>query len=287
MAKKILIPMDGSSQSFEAFDYGAHFAKKLGAGVEVLYIVDKRKTQIPFIYAGGAYDIAYERIYIPPDQELKKFYERLNADLHSFGENVVDKCKKSAEKIGVEIDAEVREGFPAGEIEESAHGADMIVLGRRGENSDYKGETIGSTTEEVVRKSPRPVLVCGEEEKKKPEKVLIPYDASRSAENALRFYVSELVHIAPHVVLLCAEGVEKDISSFENELEYLSQHGAEVETIEDEDSPINAIGRIAEENNVDFIIMGSHGRNKIFDYLLGSTTIHVLRKSTVPVLIVY
>lgn len=287
MRKKLLIPIDGSQISFDAFSYGLDLAKKLDAGVEVLYVVDKRKTQIPFIYAGGAYDIAYERIYIPPDQELKKFYDRLNTDLHNFGENVVHKCKVAAEEKEVEFKGDVREGFPSGEIEDSAHAADVIVLGRRGENAEYKGETIGSTTEEVVRKSPRPVLVCGEEEKRLPEKILIPYDASRSAENALQFYVSEFSHISKNVVLLCAEGVEKDFSSFEHELEYLSYHGVEAETIKDEESPIHAIGRIAEENNVDFIIMGSHGRNKIVDYLLGSTTIHVLRKSTVPVLIVY
>jgi nucleotide-binding universal stress UspA family protein len=37
----------------------------------------------------------------------------------------------------------------------------------------------------------------------------------------------------------------------------------------------------------DLIMLGSHGRNKLVAYLLGSTTIHVIRKSKLPVLIVY
>jgi nucleotide-binding universal stress UspA family protein len=287
MTKKLLIPMDGSPQSFAACNYGVSLAKTLGAKVEVLFVVDRRKTQIPFIYAGGAYDIAYERIYIPPDQELKKFYDRLNQDLHNFADNVIKKCRVIAEEQGVEMEAQVRDGFPSHEIEDLAHSADMLVLGRRGENSEYKGETIGSTTEEVVRKSPRPVLICGEEPFKLPKKILVPYDASRSAENALQFYIGEFSQFAGKLLLLCAEGVEKDFSSFENELEYIRQHEVEAETIRDEQSPVHAIGRIAEENEVDLIIIGSHGRNKIVDYLLGSTTIHLLRNSTVPVLVVY
>jgi nucleotide-binding universal stress UspA family protein len=34
-------------------------------------------------------------------------------------------------------------------------------------------------------------------------------------------------------------------------------------------------------------MVGSHGRHKLMDYLLGSTTIHVIRKSLLPVLVVY
>ena len=287
MTKKLLIPMDGSPVSFCAFDYGVALARMLDSVIEVLFVVDRRKTQIPFIYAGGAYDIAYERIYIPPDQELKRFYDRLNKDLHEFAENVVEKCRSMAEKEGIELHAQVREGFPSHEIEEYAHSADMVILGRRGENADYRRETIGSTTEEVIRKSPRPVLVCGEGEYRKPERILIPYDASRSAENALQFYIGEFSKVASNLVLLCAEGVEKNFATFEHELEYLEQHDIDVETVTDEEAPVHAIGRLADEHAVDLIIMGSHGRHKIVDYLLGSTTIHVLRKSNVPVLVVY
>lgn len=287
MTKKLLIPMDGSSHSFIACNYAFSLAKLLDAKVEILFVVDRRKTQIPFIYAGGAYDIAYERIYIPPDQELKKFYDRLNQDLHSFAENVVSKCRSIAHEQGVEMEAQIRDGFPSHEIEDLAHSADLLVMGRRGENADYKGETIGSTTEEVVRRSPRPVLVCGESEYQKPKKILVPYDASRSAENALQFYIGEFAEFAPKLLLLCAEGVESDFSAFEHELEYVKHHNVEVETVKDEQAPVHAISRIVSEYGVDLIIMGSHGRKKIVDYLLGSTTIHILRNSIVPFLVVY
>ncbi|MFP4267900.1 MAG: universal stress protein [Spirochaetaceae bacterium] len=287
MIKKLLLPIDGSSYSLGAFNYGLALAKELHAKVEVLFIVDRRKTQIPFIYAGGAYDIAYERIYIPPDQELKKFYDRLNKDLHDFAENLITQCRAAADEKGVVMEAQVREGFPSHEIEEVAHSADLLVLGRRGENAHYKGEIIGSTTEELVRKSPRPVLVCDEKPYEVPKKILIPYDASRSAENAVQFYINEFSNIVQNLVLLCAEGIDRDISSFDNEVKYIKQHNVHLETVKDEQPPEQAIEGVVEKSGADLIIIGSHGRKKLVSYLLGSTTIHVIRKCTGPVLVVY
>ena len=50
--------------------------------------------------------------------------------------------------------------------------------------------------------------------------------------------------------------------------------------------PDEAILEYADENGVDLIVMGTHGRRGVRRYLLGSTTERVLRQSPVPVLAV-
>lgn len=286
MIKKIVTAIDGSPISLSAFEYTCNVAKTLGAEIEVLFVVDRRKTQIPFMYAGGAYDIAYERIYIPPDQELKQFYDKLSEDLHQFGENCMKKCRELAEKVGVTMGVEIREGFPADIITEVAYSGDMLVLGRRGENAEYKKETVGSTTEEVIRRSPRPVLVVTESYRE-PKRILFPYDESRSAENALQFYIHSFAAVAEELIFLCAEDVKSDLSLIETEVAYLREHNVKVRVVKDEKPPIHAIGKVAEQEEVDMVLMGSHGHNKLVDYLIGSTTVHVIRKSDLPVLVVY
>jgi len=67
----------------------------------------------------------------------------------------------------------------------------------------------------------------------------------------------------------------------------LDHHQIKTGLIKDERAPIHAISRYFEQNDADMIIIGSHGRNKLVDYLLGSTTIHLIRKTTIPVLVVY
>lgn len=287
MIKKIVTAIDGSSISLSACEYAINLAKTLEAGLEVLYVVDRRKTQIPFMYAGGAYDIAYERIYIPPDQELKQFYDKLQEDLHRFGENCIARCREKAEQLGVSLNAQIREGFPAEIIEEVAHSGDLLILGRRGENAQYKRETVGSTTEELVRRSPRPVIVVTESYRQPAKRILFPYDESRSAENALQFYIHSFAGVAEELIFLCAEDVEGDLSPVETEIAYLREHHVQVRVVRDEKPPVHAIGRVAEQEQVDMVMMGSHGHNKLFDYLIGSNTVHVIRKSDLPVLVVY
>ena len=285
MIKTILAPIDGSPASFAACSYAMKTAKMLNAAVNVLFVIDQRKTQVPFMYAGGAYDITYERIYIPPDQELRDFYDRIKSDLHKFAERCIQKCQEQSRELGVGLSSEVVEGYPADVIEKQALGADMVIVGQHGENAGTKEETVGSTTEELVRKSPRPVIVCPEEAAL-PEKILFPYDGSRSAENCLQFYTAHLSNRIPQLVFLCAE-CEEASEPYQNEIEYLTQHGVNVKLIQQKEDPIQAVDKIVENEKPDLIMIGSHGRNKLVAYLLGSTTIHVIRKSSLPVLIVY
>jgi nucleotide-binding universal stress UspA family protein len=42
----------------------------------------------------------------------------------------------------------------------------------------------------------------------------------------------------------------------------------------------------AEKLDADVIVMGSHGRGKLFDLVVGSVSAGVIRKSPVPVLVV-
>ncbi len=287
MIKNILSALDGSPDSFQAFRYSLKLAVKLGAKVETIFVVDQRKTQIPFMYAGGSYDITYERIYIPPDQEMRRFYEKLKDDLYKFGKKCSEECVKAGRDVGVEVSTSIREGFPSDVIEETALASGLVVVGQHGENAGLKKETIGSTTEELVRKSPRPIVVCPPEYRE-PKKVLFPYDGSRAAENALQFYTGNLTEYIPGLIFLCAEcEKEEEEPVYLREIEYLKQHGVQVTVARERDQPIEAITRVCEREDPDLIILGAHGRHKLMDYLLGSTTIHVIRKSTLPVLVVY
>jgi nucleotide-binding universal stress UspA family protein len=50
--------------------------------------------------------------------------------------------------------------------------------------------------------------------------------------------------------------------------------------------PSDAIIRIAREQHCDLIVMASHGRRSISDFLMGSETQRVLAHATIPVLVV-
>ncbi|NHN61382.1 MULTISPECIES: universal stress protein [Halorussus] len=59
-----------------------------------------------------------------------------------------------------------------------------------------------------------------------------------------------------------------------------------VETLVREGVPYSTILDYADDNDVDLVVMGTHGRTGLDRYLLGSVTERVVRKSDVPVLTV-
>lgn len=57
-----------------------------------------------------------------------------------------------------------------------------------------------------------------------------------------------------------------------------------VDPVVETGSPFRTIADYAAENDVDLVVMGTHGRSGIERYLLGSVTEKVVRTATVPVL---
>ncbi len=62
--------------------------------------------------------------------------------------------------------------------------------------------------------------------------------------------------------------------------------GVEVKEIIKEGHPSNEIIDFAENNNVDLIVMGTHGKSGIDRFLLGSVAEKVVRNSKIPVMVV-
>ncbi len=68
--------------------------------------------------------------------------------------------------------------------------------------------------------------------------------------------------------------------------EIAAKYDAELSTETEVDRPRHAIIAYAEDNDVDGIVMGSHGREGIQRLLLGSVAESVMRRSDVPVTVV-
>jgi len=52
------------------------------------------------------------------------------------------------------------------------------------------------------------------------------------------------------------------------------------------DAPVEGISEFAKKNDIDFIVMGSHGSSGMEDFFVGSNTEKVVRSSKIPVLVV-
>ena len=284
--KKIIVGIDGSKESFDSYKCASALFLDEDTSLTSVFVRDERKTQIPFIYSGAAYDIAYERLYLPVDPQLAKTYEKLKVENKIFADKCIKMCKnmdvgKKIQKSGI-----ILEGDPAEELIEVSKKYDLMVLGQRGENASYARELIGSTTEDVIRKSLVPVLICpGDTANLK--RILIVYEDSQSSENALNYYIKNLSANNTNLTILVKDHFDEISTGVYDKVMKLKTSERRISIEHCKGSLAHRAIVMMEEGAVDTFVLGSHGKHKLAEYLLGSVTVHIIRKSSLPVFIVH
>ena len=283
--EQVVVGIDGSPASFEGFEQALHLSRQTGSALRCVYVVDSRKTEVPIIYSGSSFDISLERVYLPLDPNLKSYYLRIAEDLRAFARRCLDVCEERGRRAGVVVTSVIREGFPTAELCAEGRSGDLLVVGQKGENAQYRRAIVGSTTEDLVRTAPLPILVVPVH-RETVRCILAVYDGGRASESALRFYANALKGLAEELVLFEVEASDSP-GAAEEELELLRTHGIGARLVRQAETVNMSVIDAAQRERADLILTGAYGKHKIKAYLLGVTAAHLLRRSTVPVLIVY
>ncbi len=140
MYRNLLLPTDGSPAAEEGLRHGLGLARALGARVRFLYVLEPPG---PPLLLGP---------------ENLPYYQDLLQDLRRAGEEALRRAEAGAQALGVPWESLLREGRPAEEILKEAQSVDLIVLGTHG-RTGLDRLLLGSVAQEVVRRSPKPVLL--------------------------------------------------------------------------------------------------------------------------------
>ena len=132
--KKILVPLDGSTNSMRGLDEAIYLARQCHATVTGLYVIP--------IYPRNLAD-AIMPYQIHLTKSAKKFMNNAKT--------------KSAQK-GIVFKSKITLGSPISEIIETSKNFDILVIGSRGQ-SGLKEAFLGSVAKAIVHKSKIPVLV--------------------------------------------------------------------------------------------------------------------------------
>jgi len=139
------------------------------------------------------------------------------------------------------------------------------------------------------------------------ERILCPVDFSETSEHALRYAIDLATRLDASVLIVhayqlpayalpdggilarpeFAVDLTTQIQEFLDKLvERYSAHGVVLRDRLVEGMPYVEINRVAAEEKVDLVVMGTHGRTGVKHLLLGSVAERVVRTSSVPVLTV-
>ncbi|MCX5895443.1 MAG: universal stress protein, partial [Proteobacteria bacterium] len=162
---------------------------------------------------------------------------------------------------------------------------DLIIMAQRGEHAQWSSGLLGSTTESVVRKSPRPVMVTPQQFKPF-TRVLVAYDGSSESTKALK-YACEFVFLFKVTLraVVVSSSEEKGREIAREAEEFISPYHLDTDVTCLSGEAHEEILRFSENNSIDLIIMGAFGHSRVRELLLGGTTAYIMRKSRIPVLL--
>lgn len=273
MIKNILVPQDGSPYSKAALDYSMWLAGKFGAGLKGLFVIDAVALEGPFLH-----DLSGSLGFEP----FLNFSTKMREALEERGKTVLAAFDEACSDKGVASESMTSVGIVAGEICDRAKVADLVVLGRRGVNAKFEYGLLGSTTESVMRRSPKPVLVVPEKfiEPKSP---LLAYDGSPNASRTMHSAAEWAKTLGLPLTVLTVSSSGGEAALLEEARKYLAPYAIDAKFVHKQgDAPI-VIESYYKDNNHDLLFMGTSHHSRIVEMVLGSTTEHVVRTVEGPV----
>jgi nucleotide-binding universal stress UspA family protein len=279
MYKNILLCTDGSPLAEVATDYAVWFAKKLSAHVHALYITDIRLMEGPLLSdLSSALGAQPYSALLPQLQQIER----------EKAEAILAAARKRCEDTRVAGETAHETGTLVQVMLDYEKRADLVVLGQRGEHAKWSGGMLGSSVERMVRASIKPCLVTPE--KFQPIKhMLLACDDSVESNKALRAGIDLAGALGAEVtiVTVCQRETEVAASKALNDAQRQAlDHKLKPNAQLIHGNPETEILSQCEKARADLIVMGAYGHTRIREMIVGSTTSHVLRKATVPVLLV-
>ncbi len=137
MAKKILVPIDGSKHSVKTLEHACKLAKDLGGDITVLQVIDT-----PF-FTGYPYDLT-----------------SVQEDLEKITDNDYAAVEPKLKDSGVPFKRAVEKGSPAETIVAAVEQGkfDIVVIGSHGASAGERF-LLGSVSDRVVHYAPCDVFV--------------------------------------------------------------------------------------------------------------------------------
>lgn len=271
---------------------------------------------LPELKAAGTRDLLLLSVISPQQVPLGHTMDRDVLERIKWGnQQQLDIARMALEGQGFSVRTRLEEGMPAIEIVRVAgeERVDLIVMGAHG-RSLVQEFLLGSVAYQVLRLSPVPVLihkfevvrqlgsvecrqVCG----RLFQRVLHPTDFSETANAAFNVAKRLKAAGAEEVILLhvqderamkhrppeqLAEFDREDMARMERMRKALTLRGLPSRALLRHGSPFVETLKVAEEEDVCLIVLGSRGRGAATEALAGSTFENVVRQGRRPVLVI-
>ncbi|MDO9074466.1 MAG: universal stress protein [Rubrivivax sp.] len=285
----ILAATDFSAAARHAADRAARLAHESGATLTLMHVLSGSGLQDLRAWLGADSDME-QRLHAETLQQLQQLADELHATRHV--------PVRLAQASGAPLDEIVREA--------QALDAGLLVVGARGV-SFLRRLVLGTTSERLLRRTTRPVLVVRQTAHEPYRRVLLALDFSPWSlrEVAVARQVAPHAHLVllnafqvPFAEKLRFAGVDdatvelyrRQARSTATERVHALAHAAGLKPgrweacIVEGDASLRIVEQ-EQERDCDLVVLGKHGQSVTEELLLGSVTKHVLAEGSGDVLV--
>lgn len=280
---KLIALIDGSIYAQSVCDHAAWFATRGQMDVEVVHVLGRRDTTSVPVNLSGSIGLGARTALLEELVELDAQKAKL---AHKRGRMILDEAKILLLEAGVSnVSTRLRNEDIVETVQTFEDGAEIIVIGKRGDAADFATLHLGSNLERVVRASHHPVLVAARAFKPISH-LLIAFDGGASVLKAVEYIATRPFFTGLECRLLSVgPATDEAKAQLDAATERLQAGGllASAELLQGHADEV--IANAVEAGAADLLIMGAYGHSRIRNLIIGSTTTQMIRACKIPVML--
>ncbi|MBP0438712.1 universal stress protein [Tianweitania sediminis] len=280
---RILALIDGSSYAGSVCDHVVWIAGRTAVSIDLLHVIGRRDLSSEPVDLSGNIGLGARTALL---QELADLDAQKAKVAQKRGRLLLDDAKTRLEAAGVQqVETRLRNGDLLETVQDLQPQADMIVIGKRGEGSDFAREHLGSNLERVVRSTQMPVVIVSRAFKPI-QRVMIAFDGEPTAFAAVeRVSRSEILRGVELKLLMVGESTDANQNKLTAAASTLKAAGIESAVALLPGEAETVIPQVLEREGHDLLVMGAYRHSRLRSLFLGSTTREVIQTCRVPVVV--
>ena len=279
---QIMACIDGSAQAAAVCDCAAWASLQLDAPLTLLHVLDQQQYPAAGNLSGiiglGSREYLLEELAALDEKRSKLALEE--------GRMMLDSARQRVITAGIaQPDVRQRHGDLVETLRDLEADIRLLVIGKQGEDSGNDLQLIGSQLESVIRTLHRPILVTPASFSV-PTSVMLAFDGSDTSRKGVEMLASSPLFkgIPIHLVMVGDDNGEHR-ALLDSARDALVSAGFDVHIALRSGEVEPALHAYQAEHQIGLLVMGAYGHSRIRQFLVGSTTSHLLRTSTTALLI--
>ena len=279
---RVLACVDQSHFADTVADYAAWAARRLGAPLEFLHVIDREPEVASTHDHSGAIGIDSREELLG---ELSREDEARTRAARERGRTFLERLRQRASAAGCpSVDVRQRHGSLDETLVEQESDVQLFVLGRRGASAEITQRDLGRNLERMLRALRRPILTVTDAWQE-PRRVLLPLDGRRTTRKAVEFVARSPLFEGLPVHLFAAGAAEGD-RSLAAAVDLLAKAGRSPAVVQATGDVERGVAAAIRETGSELLVMGAYAHSWLRSLFVGSRTNGLLRASTVPTLLV-